>query len=342
MQCRHVHKHLIVLLFALFLFSDEVIGQDLHYSQFYNSPQNYNPAQTGVFNGDHRFILSHRDQWRYVPVPWTTFSGAYDMSIRPYNAENHFYGLGLNINYDKQGDSRLNLLNLSVNGAYHRILNSKNILSLGANLGFATKGFETKSLRWDKQWDGDVFDTTLPSQETFQNTERVNYLETGLGVNYRYQKSARTHVDLGVAALHLVEPTASFYGTEATKLPRRISLSGVGNFKVADALDIQLHALHQIQGKYRETIFGGLAKIYVNQDRGKELQLHLGLGYRTSKSFIPTVAIQWSQWYLGANLDIDRTAFNQALNSSRGAYELHLRYIIQNVKPFRYKNCPIL
>lgn len=317
-------------------------SQDLHYSQFYNSPQNINPALTGVFNGDHRFILSHRGQWRYVPVPWTTFSGAYDKNITPYHNEKLFYGMGFNLNYDRQGDSRLNLLNIGINGALHAKLNDKNIFSIGLGLGFASRGFDTKSLRWDKQWNGDIFNTSLSSQEAFESTERTSYFETGLGINYRYQKSNRTNLDLGIGALHLIEPSVQFLGDTPTKLPRRYTFTGVGNFKVADRFDIQLHLLHQLQGKYNETVFGGLGKLHLNQNRGKELQLHLGLGYRTSGSFIPTAAIQYKEWYVGFNLDVDKTDFNKTLNTSRGAYELHLRYIIKNVKPFRFKNCPIL
>ncbi|MBK8624379.1 MAG: PorP/SprF family type IX secretion system membrane protein [Saprospiraceae bacterium] len=341
MQFKSLHIIFIGLL-LVFSFIGRIAGQDIHYSQFYNSPQNLNPAQTGIFNGDHRFILSHRDQWRFVPVPWTTFSGAYDRNIIPYQSESHFYGVGGNINYDRQGDSRLTLLNVSINGAFHKLLNAKNILSLGANLGLATKGFDTKSLRWDKQWNGDIFDTNLGSQEAFQSTERISYLETGIGINYRYQKSDRTNLDLGIAALHLVEPKVSFLGEKEIKLPRRYTFNGVGNFQLTNQFDIQLHALHQIQGEYNETVLGGLGKIYLNQNRGKELQLHLGLGYRTSGSLIPTLAFQYNEWYLGANIDFDSTPFNNALDTNRGAYELHLRYIIKNVRPFKFKNCPIL
>ncbi|MBL0025510.1 MAG: PorP/SprF family type IX secretion system membrane protein [Saprospiraceae bacterium] len=317
-------------------------AQDLHYSQFYNSPQNVNPAMTGVFNGDHRFILSHRGQWRFVPVSWTTYSGSYDRNITPYNSQKIFYGLGLNLNYDRQGDSKLNLLNVGINGALHGKLNERNILSLGLGLGFASSGFDTKSLRWDKQWNGDIFDTGLPSQEAFQSTERTSFFETGMGINYLYQKSSRTNLDLGIAALHLIEPEVAFYGDKPTKLARRYTFSAVGNVELTDKVDIQLHFLHQIQGEYDETVLGGLGKLHLNQNRGKELQLHFGLGYRTSGSFIPTVALQYNEWYAGFNLDVDRTSYNKTLNTSRGAYELHLRYIIKNVKPFRFKNCPIL
>jgi type IX secretion system PorP/SprF family membrane protein len=331
---------LTVFCFCMIHFS--ISAQDIHYSQFYNSPQNVNPAQTGIFNGDHRFIASHRSQWRFVPIPWTTFSGSYDKNITPYGNEKLFYGLGLNFNYDRQGDSRLNLINLGLNGAIHAKLNQKNILSAGLNVGFATRGFDTKSLRWDKQWNGDIFNTNLDSQEDFESVERTNYFETGLGINYRYQKSARTTLDLGVAAMHLIEPEVSFYGDKPTKLPRRYTLTGVGNFQLTEKLDLQLHALHQIQTKYDETLFGGLGKFHLNQERGKALQMHLGLGYRTSGSFIPTAAVQYNDWYVGFNLDIDKTGFNNSLNTSRGAYEMHIRYIIKNVKPFKFKNCMIL
>lgn len=336
-----VQKFLLSV-FSFGLIFVSLTGQDIHYSQFYNSPLNINPAQTGVFNGDHRFIASHRSQWKFVPVPWTTFSGAYDRNISSYKKENVFYGLGFNLNYDRQGDSRLNLLNLSLNGALHGKLNQKNILSVGLNLGFATRGFDTKSLRWDKQWNGDIFDTSLGSQEEFETAERINYVESGLGVNYRYQKSARANLDLGIAALHLIEPEVSFYGDKPTKLPRRYTISGVGNFQLTERLDIQLHALQQLQTTYDELILGGLAKLYLNQERGKELQLHLGLGYRTSGSFIPTLAFQYKDWYAGFNLDFDKTGFNNAFSTSRGGYELHIRHIIKNVKPFRFKNCTIL
>jgi len=314
-------------------------SQDIHYSQFYNSPAMINPSLTGLFDGDHRFIINHRDQWRFVPVPWTTFTGAYDKAFYRSGSDRSRFGLGGSINYDRQGDSKLTLFSLQVNGGYHFAISNKSTLSLGANVGFANRGFNTRALRWDKQWNGETFDLNAPSQEQFQNNESVSFLESGVGVNYRYQKSARTSLDIGAAALHLIEPKANFINAEATKLPRRYTLNAVANIKLIEELDLQLHVLHQIQGKYNETVFGGVGKIYLNQNKGKQLQLHLGLGYRTSKSLIPIIAFQVNNWYLSGNLDIDSTPYNDALNSTRGAYELHLRYIIKNVRPFRARNC---
>jgi len=329
------------LILIIFVISTKIISQDLHYSQFYNSPQNYNPAQVGVFNGDHRMIFSLRDQWRFVPVPWFTFSGAYDRQVYLGNSNKQFFGAGVNFNHDRQGDSKLNLTSLNFSGAYHYLLTPQHIVSGGIVLGFSSRGFDANSLTWDKQWNGEIFNANLPSGENF-DAQRVNFIENGLGVNYRYQKSSRTHIDLGGAVYHLINPTAAFYNTEDTKLPRHFSFTGIGNVEVAQNFDVQLHALHQIQGVYKETIFGGLAKAYLNNKPGKRLEVHGGLGYRTSKSFIPTLAVQYNEIYVSLSYDVDTNEFNQILSSSRGGPEFHVRYIITNVKPMNdHKVCPI-
>ncbi len=57
---------LLSLLTATFL-SAAAVGQDLHFSQFMNSPLNTNPANTGFMpEGDYRLGINYRDQWSSV------------------------------------------------------------------------------------------------------------------------------------------------------------------------------------------------------------------------------------------------------------------------------------
>lgn len=330
-----------VIIIMGILLSLDCKAQDLHYSQFYNSPLNLNPALTGVFNGDQRFNTSLRDQWRYVPVPWTTFSAAYDRKLEFGNNERNLFGIGGNFNYDRQGASRLNLTSLNVAGSYSRVIKAHHILTGGLLLGISNRGFNPNDLTWDRQWDGDAFNPNDPSGENF-DSERVTFLETGLGVNYRLQKSSRTKLDAGVGVYHLIEPATTFYNTDDKKLPKHYTLSAIGSVKLFDPLDIELHFLQQLQEEYIETVFGGIAKIYVSQKRGKEIQLHAGIGYRTAKSFIPTLAVQYNAWYVSLSYDFDDTELNQLLNSNMGGPEIHVRYIITNVKPLDdRKVCPI-
>lgn len=319
-------------------------SQDIHYSQFYNSPLNVNPANTGIFNGDKRVNLSYRSQWRSVPVPWTTFSGSFDRKFYPKKDTKSFFSAGLLFNYDVQGNvTDLNLTNIDITGSYTFGIDENNLFTVGGLLGYATRGFDGKSLTWDRQWDGNTFNPNAPSGEAV-DADRVSFLETGLGVNYRWQKSSRTKLDLGIGMFHVQEPKTALYDNGDVSLPRRITLSGVGSFEVAPKLDLQVNVLSQFQGDYDELVMGGLAKIHLNQARGKELELHLGGGYRTSGSVFPLLAIQYKNFYGGVNYDINVSDFNNDPVSIKKptSFELHFNYIITDVKPFRkQKVCPI-
>ena len=324
----------------MLLIVNQLNAQDLHYSQFYNSPLNLNPSHTGVFNGSHRYNATIRDQWRWVPVPWFTFSGAYDMNFLPVESKN-FYGLGINFNYDKQGDSRLVLAALNISGSITRELNKSNLISFGALVGGARRGFNLENLTWDRQWTGDAFDPTLGSGEIF-DLQAVTFVETGVGVNYRLQKSSRTKIDIGAGALHLYQPKTNFYNIDNKRLPMHLTFSALGSLQLGSHFDLLVNGMHQIQAKYNETLISGLFRSYVSRKRGKELSLDLGAGYRTSGSIFPTIALGFSNWYVSGSYDIDRTGFNQALSSNRGGPEIHLRYIHKNVRPLGVRKvCPI-
>lgn len=336
----HLITKRIKLSIVLMALAFVVKSQDLHYSQFYNSPLNLNPANTGIFNGDKRVIMSVRDQWRFVPVPWFTMSGSYDFKITP-DKEKIFYGLGVNFNYDKQGDSKLVLAGLNVSGSLTYILNKSNLITFGALIGGARRGFSPTNLTWDKQWNGSTFDPNAGSGENF-DVEALNFVETGAGINYRMQKSSRTKLDVGIGAYHLYQPTTDFYNADDKKLPMHLTFSGIGSVKLSRYFDLELNAMHQQQDEYGETLLGVLGKVYLNSKRGKNTQVHAGVGYRTSGSWIPTLALEYKQWFVSVSYDVDNTEINNFLNSNKGGPEVHLRYIIKNVKPMNQRKiCPI-
>ncbi len=331
-----------ILLFLTFLVvAGALSAQDIHYSQFYNSPLNVNPAKTGIFNGDKRVNLSYKSQWRSVPVPWTTFSGSFDRKFYPRYGKEHFFSMGVLFNYDIQGElTDLNLTNINLTGSWTKIINENNLFTIGALLGFATRGFDSNSLTWDNQWNGFELDPTLPTGENF-DAERISFFENGLGLNYRWQQSSRTKLDLGIGGFHLIEPTVGFYENDDIKLARRISFTGMGSFQMSDKFDLGLNALYQTQRDYNEFIGTALGKIHVNQSRGKELEVHVGFGWRSGRSWYPVVGIQHRQFYISANYDVDHTDFATRGGIRRPtSFEIHLNYLITDVKP-KVKVCPI-
>ncbi len=339
----------ILLFLLLVLFAGAISAQDIHYSQFYNSPLNVNPGKTGIFNGDKRINLSYRSQWSSVPVPWTTFSGSYDQKWYPKHGQKYFFSGGLLLNHDRQGaQTSIGQSNFNITGSWTKILNEQNLFTIGAMIGYANRNFDANSLTWDNQWNGIAYEPGLSPGEQL-DTRSTGFLDNGIGLNYRWQKSKRTKLDIGLGVFHLIEPNTNIIesnpgGENTIKLPRRISLSGVGSFQLTSKLDIQLDALTQFQGDYREVVVGALGKIYVNQRRGKETELHLGVGYRTSGALFPVVAIQYKNIYVSANYDVNIKDFSavDAPGHRPTSFELHFNYIITDVRPLeKVKVCPI-
>lgn len=344
---RKIYAALVVLI-AISFSQNNLQGQDIHYSQFYNSPLNINPALTGIFNGDQRVVGSMRDQWRQIPVPYTTFSANYDQKYYTKNRDKGFFGFGAIFNYDRSGDPNYNILNLNLTGSYSYLINSNNVLTGGLLLGFGNEGYDGSQLTWDRQWTGTEIDLSLDPGENF-NRRRVNYLESGIGINYRYQKSSRTYLNLGLGAWHLIPPNMTFLASTAgnVNLPVRLAINFETLFKTTEKIDIQVHAIHARQQQYRETLAGGLLRFHINQNPGKKYAIDLGGSFRFLDALVgdivPTIALHYNQWYVGASYDFNLSTFHTTHNINRiGGPEVHVRYIITNVQPLGEKKaCPI-
>ena len=325
----------------------QVVAQDIHFSQFYHSPLNLNPARTGVFQGDKRFVGNYRNQWSNVPVEYMTFSGAYDMKLFREGLDHSTFGVGLLFNYDQAGDSRLALTNLGLNVAYTHRLGRRNFLSVGAGLGFSNRGYSTDNLTTPSQFNGDIFSSSFATGEEglFRN-ENIFFIDFSAGLNYHYQvPKKRTRVDLGVAMLHINEPIINFYGDGTIALPKRINFFGEATFMVARNLDLIGRALYQQQTKYNELLFGVAGRIHLKKDRAfNDLALQLGISVRMNEftdAFIPNIELHYNRWLFGLSYDINVSEFSIATNG-HGGPEFAVMYKIFNVRTLPvFKQCPI-
>ena len=71
-----------------------ISGQDIHFSQFNNTPLIINPALTGVFNGNHRVFLNYKDHWGSMGAPYKTYAISYDMVLFKEKWEKSYLGGG--------------------------------------------------------------------------------------------------------------------------------------------------------------------------------------------------------------------------------------------------------
>lgn len=316
-------------------------AQDIHFSQFYNAPLNLNPALTGLSPGDQRFGVNFRQQWASVPVPYTTFSGAYDQKVYLPWLGSGFIGGGLVFNYDQAGDAKLSWTQLGLNASYIQQISDEQFLSAGFQLMGGQRAFDPQQLRFDDQYNGDIFDETIPTAEAFLKTS-VAYFDLGAGINWYFQEEdSRTRIHIGLGFYHLNRPNTSFLGNKEVQLPLNGRTYAMATVQLSDNLDVVANGLWHYQGPYQEAIFGGAARYHLSQDRGKELALQVGVSYRLSDALVSHFEVFYQNWHLGISYDINTSAF-QAATQRNGGPELSLRYIISKVKPpDTFKACPI-
>lgn len=337
---RHIYKKLSLLMtfLGVMYFAH---AQDIHYSNFGFSPLNINPALTGVFPGDYRLNASYRNQWRGVPVSYSTFSVAGDMRLGSSEKSllERRWSLGLLLNYDKAGWSRLSNSNINVSGSYIAPLSESDFLTAGASAGFYQRRFDVSDLTWDDQYRYKRFDPTYASAdlEVFNQTSSFAQLATGL--NYHHQKpNSRSAFDIGLGIYNLNRPNVSFKNDPDYKLPVRYSVYAGANIRVAPLVDVLVEGIGQWQGPHRELVGSIGGRLYLADNMTKQIALEAGFTYRGKDAYSPHIGMIYNRWKASVNFDANYSPFKTASNK-RGGPEISVIYIFSKVPPGNY--CPI-
>ena len=315
-------------------------AQDIHFSQFYNSPSNLNPALTGVFKGDQRIVGNYRNQWQSVPVPYLTFSGAYDQKIFAKFVGDGFFGGGLVFNYDKSGDGDMIWSQIGLNISYTQPLSEQFFISAGIQLLGGSRRVKPNQLTWAEQWNGDIFDPNSGNTEDFASQNKV-YSSFSAGWNAHFQlKDTRTKFDLGMGVFHLNEPDISFYN-QNINLPAKGNAYGIGSIEVHPKMDIRIFGMFAIQTEYEELVLGTALRYHLSLQRSREIAIQMGTNFRMGDAFIPTLEIQYQALQVGFSYDFNTSDF-QVATRKKGGPEISVEYIITKVKPVKvFKACPI-
>ena len=111
--------------------------QDLHFSQFFNSPLTTNPANTGFIpDADYRIGANYRNQWSSImATPYKTISVFGDAQVMRDRLENGWLGLGAVLLSDQAGTGSLTSTKIYGSLAYHQMLGLSSLVSAGFNIG---------------------------------------------------------------------------------------------------------------------------------------------------------------------------------------------------------------
>ncbi len=331
----------VVLMGLMTGVGERLHAQDLHFSQYYNAPLNTSPALTGVFSGDIRMGANARQQWASVPVPYLTFSGYYDRKIYVPGLTNGLLGGGILFNYDKAGDGNLSWAQIGLAASYTQQIAETHYLTGGAMLQLGQRAFDPTKLNFDDQYNGDIFDPTLASAESFPKTS-VAYTDLSAGINWlMISRDNRNEIVAGIAFYHLTQPAVGFFDDRSATLPMRSAVYTHGVVQVAEKLDVVVHGAWQLLSPQREILAGAGARYHLLVTPLQIIALQAGLSYRLSDALIPHIELHYNDWMVGLSYDINTSPF-QVATARRGGPEISLRYIITKVKPpDAFKSCPV-
>ncbi|MEM6723711.1 MAG: PorP/SprF family type IX secretion system membrane protein [Bacteroidota bacterium] len=329
-----------LLTYCFLLLTSCLCGQDIHYAQFNRSPLNLNPALTGLFNADLRFTANLRDQWQSVPVPYQSLAAGFDTRLLPQKLANHVLGIGGVFNYDQAGDSKLQWLNIGGTLAYAHRLSEPIWLSGGVLIEYRQRSFSSEALTFDDQFIGDVFDPSIQSNESITG-QTIRFLNLGAGLNLHIQWGASNKLDVGSALFHIGKPDQSFFDDAPVPLFRKWTSHARLQLGLNEQLGLQIHALHQDQGPFREILYGAMGSYDLDDHRQRQRALLFGLSHRWDDAIIPEIGVRIQQLEVAFSYDINISDFSAATDGLGGP-EIGLIYLITKVKPLGdFKACPI-
>ena len=328
-------NYIIKSVLAFTILSQVAHAQDIHFSQFAETPSIINPALAGVrYNTS--ITANYKDQWGSVANKYQTVGLSFEQRLKFRKMKNNFFALSINIFKDAAGDAHLNTLNPNIGLCYLQRINKNMIVSGGLQGGFIYRTIDVSNLRWGQQYNGYSYDANLPSGETTPRSSITSY-DLGGGVNFSYSQSDKfissrsaTKINFGVSAYHFGLGNTSFM-TTTDPLETRVCAYFNGDFNIPNTKNaIMPNFLYMRQGPSTEVIMGALLKfIVVDQStytsNKKPFAIAIGGYYRYQDAIIPALLMQYDTYALGISYDINVSALTPA-SQKFGGLELMLRY----------------
>lgn len=324
------------------------LAQDIHFSQFYQSPLNMNPALTGVSRSNQRMVVNYRNQWASAlgANAYNTYSASYDQKIEVGTYD--YFGIGGSMWGDVAGASRFGTVSAKVSASFSYYMNgsfnSAHYLTVGTDVGMVQRRVREDDLRWPSQHDGNGgYDGDLQGESLDRNN--FIYPDLSVGLMWFSILDQKNSFYAGVAAHHLNEPGISFLNQDAN-LYRRYTIHGGGEYGLSSKLSLLPGFVVMLQGPHTEYNLGTSVKFNLGDEREITDHFQVGIWTRLGSSVIgssnqggtqatslKTDALIFSTKFesgnygLGFSYDFTLSQFKEA-GTANGAFEFSLTYLI--------------
>ena len=349
-----IHKTtLLSIVFILCAFG--LNAQDIHFSQFYTSPLNLNPAMTGLINAGQRVTVNYRNQWAGAlgSAAYNTYSASYDRKLAI--GQEDYFGVGGTLWSDVAGETSFGSTQARLSASFSKKIagNKKqsHFVSFGADVGITQRRVRTGDFRWLTQVNGNAeFDPSQGAAEAIPNTN-ITYPDVSGGLMWFSNLGDRKNVFGGVALHHLNQPNVSFLNSDELLFSRLTAHLG-GEYPINRKVSVKPNFIYLKQGPHTELNGGGSVRFKTgsqnsafSNDFGQFFEL--GLWYRVgteitggvhSDAVIVAARLDYDVYGIGLSYDYNVSGLS-ASSPGNGSFELSLSYLFGDVSGGVF--CPV-
>lgn len=327
------------------LLSVPSFAQDVHYSQFFNSPLTLNPALTGLAReGNIRVGATYRNQWftenaaQFFNSPYQTPTVFVDAPISLKNKD--VIGVGGLFLYDRAGAGSLGTFQGIVSASYVKAIGREgnHQISVGVQAGYTQLRLQQDDLRFYNQYDNNnQYNPAIPSFVGL--VPNVGYANVSVGLLYCGKFSDYVSMYVGGAFYNAATmrynlktntDRRNLYYRYNGQLGLDISFGKVGRKGKYHILPSVLYMQQQTANQLNAGLGWGV-------DFSEDMKLTLGLYTRANianalnrqaESVIPYIDVEIKRFKLALTYDVVLSKFQQA-NKGTGALEVSVIYLIE-------------
>ncbi|MBW8050683.1 MAG: type IX secretion system membrane protein PorP/SprF [Cytophagales bacterium] len=297
-----------------------VNAQDKHFSQFYYSPLNLNPALTGAIEGNFRAMLNYRNQWRGITSPFVTTSFGADITLRGTEWGEDWIGSGLVIVHDKAGTGGLSDCRMMLSGSYFKWLDQYNYVSAGVQAGIVQRKIDFSSFEFESE-----FVNNSPDPGITQDKVSSVAFDMHAGAAWFFKPNEGMQISTGFGFFHLLKPKKSFIdagyldslGEDIGKEDRMGVFHSNATIALTREIDLNPALLYQRKKKAQELMAGtsvGFSFIKGRKTRGI---VHVGGWLRffdTFDAFIMSTGLEYESFTLGISYDVNISSLKKSVD----------------------------
>lgn len=309
---------------ASLLISYAVVAQDVHFTQFRQSPLTLNPANTGATFGDFRIGANFRNQWgRVLGKPIRTFSVGFDKPFFLGNDDR--VGVGVYVVNDQAGDLGFSTNRVGLSGSYIKLIGYQEI-RIGVQAAYTIRSIDN-NLSFPEGFNRVTgeFDPSLTQMEPLTKLSS-GFFDANLGIGWM-GNFGDFRPEIGLAGFHLNGPKETFFANSD-----RIAVKTVANasFKYFITKQIYLdpNFLLMSQAGTKNLILGLNGGLKLKDNNFRVSTVFAGIGVRNgftenSDAILLQSGATIGNFDLGISYDVNTSGLRDGV-SGNGSFELSL------------------